>query len=409
MGEAFSQRPAAGLAVGVLELDALEHGRRLARGSCSTRGDARLERAGQRDDLEHRAGRLRRRVGDPGQREHLAVARPHAPRRRRSGRPAPRPRRAGRRGRSSCAPRCRARGATRGEHALARAQLAARRARPARRRTRARARSAPTGAPGGTPRRSSSAARSGGAGPTRPAISDGERAELGEPRLALGQRRAVARLDRGARRHRRRRARASRPAQAGVDEAAAPVDAAPSSLLDDGQLERAARARRRCACAGGPARRPRRPRGSAATAAVDARERGDVGGLAVGADEAAQRDRALRLGREQAVHRRVVAARPRVARTPARRARAGPRRRGADDHAGGERGTPAATSRGARRVHTTGAGGGALARREERRAGRVGVDISSGNLDVVRADVSGSSREAPETRRASGGRYARST
>ena len=69
------QRPAARLAVGVLERDALEDRLRLHRVAPRPLGDARVERPGERDDLEHGAGRLRRGVGDPGEREHLAVAR----------------------------------------------------------------------------------------------------------------------------------------------------------------------------------------------------------------------------------------------------------------------------------------------------------------------------------------------
>ena len=77
MCERRDQRAAARLAVGVLELDALERRRRLDREVVAALDDARLERARERDDLEHRARRLRRGERDAGQRQHLAVARPH--------------------------------------------------------------------------------------------------------------------------------------------------------------------------------------------------------------------------------------------------------------------------------------------------------------------------------------------
>ena len=170
--EDVAQRAAARLAVGVLELARPRARPPSRRGSrCDGLRDAGLERAGERDDLEHRARRLGRGVGDPGEREHLAVARAHD----RDAAEA-----AGERldGRALDV------GVDRGAHVAA---LAA--ARPTAI-TRSPARSSPPGRAGelgvelaleaGQPDRRvrrdaaalrSSAARSGGAGPTRPAIS----------------------------------------------------------------------------------------------------------------------------------------------------------------------------------------------------------------------------------------------
>ena len=84
----------------------------------------------------------------------------------------------------------------------------------------------PTAAPVGHAARGElGRARSGGAGPTVPAISRGERSEVGQAVRALGERGAVAGLDRRARRQRRLAPELLAAAQAGVDELGAPVDA----------------------------------------------------------------------------------------------------------------------------------------------------------------------------------------
>ena len=67
LGEGDDERAAAGLAVGVLELDALRAPPRLHRVGLLRVRDPRLERARRRDDLERRAGRLQAREGDPGE------------------------------------------------------------------------------------------------------------------------------------------------------------------------------------------------------------------------------------------------------------------------------------------------------------------------------------------------------
>ena len=70
--EGLPQRAAAGLAVGVLELHALDRGRGLDRELGARLDDALLERARQRDDLERRAGRLGRGEGDAREPQDLA-------------------------------------------------------------------------------------------------------------------------------------------------------------------------------------------------------------------------------------------------------------------------------------------------------------------------------------------------
>ena len=66
------ERAAARLAVGVLELHALERGLRLDREARARPDLAGLQRGGQRDDLERRAGRLGRRERDAREAQHLA-------------------------------------------------------------------------------------------------------------------------------------------------------------------------------------------------------------------------------------------------------------------------------------------------------------------------------------------------
>ncbi len=77
VGEGGLQRAAAGLAVGVLDLDAFELGRGLVREGVAALGHVLLQHAGERHDLERAAGRLRRRLRDPGQRQDLAGLRAH--------------------------------------------------------------------------------------------------------------------------------------------------------------------------------------------------------------------------------------------------------------------------------------------------------------------------------------------
>ena len=136
-----------------------------------------------------------------------------------------------------------------------------------------------------------------------------QRAEVGEPVLALGERRAVAREDRGARRQLGPAAQPLAAAQAGLDEVALPGDRGAVVLLDDRQGELPAQR----------AEDPRPHRHGHADAAVDGLgrlpgdhtvERARPGGVAVGGGEALQRDALLGLRRQQRVHGRVVAATP---------------------------------------------------------------------------------------------------
>ena len=71
-----AQRAAAGLAVGVLELDALDRGRGLDGIGRVRARQARLERTGERDHLEGRAGRLQARERDAREAGDLARPRP---------------------------------------------------------------------------------------------------------------------------------------------------------------------------------------------------------------------------------------------------------------------------------------------------------------------------------------------
>ena len=75
LGEGDDERTSAVLAVGVLEVDAFEHGLLLDGIGLLWVGDPRLERARRRDHLERRSGRLQAREGDPGEGEHLPRAR----------------------------------------------------------------------------------------------------------------------------------------------------------------------------------------------------------------------------------------------------------------------------------------------------------------------------------------------
>ena len=123
-----------------------------------------------------------------------------------------------------------------------------------------------------------------------------ERAELGQPRLALGERRAVARLDRRARRQRRRaRQLLARRAGPGSTRFGAPVDAG------------AVRRRSTTGSASAPGQRPEDARAQrdghgddavararSARPGVDAGERRDLRGVAVGGGEALERDAPLR-------------------------------------------------------------------------------------------------------------------
>ena len=75
VGEAVLERPAARLAVGVLQLDAVDHGRRLDRERAARPDRARLEGGCGGHDLEGRPRGLGRREGEAGERPDLARAR----------------------------------------------------------------------------------------------------------------------------------------------------------------------------------------------------------------------------------------------------------------------------------------------------------------------------------------------
>ena len=69
------ERAAARLVAGVAQLDARQRRGRAHRIGARRRGDLGLQRGGQRDDLERRAGRLGRGDREAAEREHRAVAR----------------------------------------------------------------------------------------------------------------------------------------------------------------------------------------------------------------------------------------------------------------------------------------------------------------------------------------------
>ena len=206
--------------------------------------------------------------------------------------------------------------------------------------------------PGGTPRRASSAARSGGAGPMRPATSAASAPSSESARLALGERRAVARLDRRARRQRRACATASRPAAGpGCTRYGRQSIAGAVLELDDGQREPAGeraedaraqhdRAPRRSPSRGLAGRPARRRAESVATL------RGVAGRRAA---KRSSEIAPLRLRREQRAHRRVVAALPGLGERRAPCSGAGPRRR-LPIAAPATNATPAAAASGASRV-----------------------------------------------------------
>ena len=75
--EGLGERAAAGLVARVAQLDPRQRRRGAHRIGARGRGDLRLQRGGQRDDLERRAGRLGRGDGEAAEREHRAVARAH--------------------------------------------------------------------------------------------------------------------------------------------------------------------------------------------------------------------------------------------------------------------------------------------------------------------------------------------
>ena len=187
-------------------------------------GDLVVQHAGERDDLERAAGRLRRGLGDPGQREHLAGARG-------DGRdPAVAAGQRLDRGALELGVDARADGRRRARAPCGRARGRRRRGcrrgcRRGARRTRARGRSGRPARPRGTPRLASSCARSGGAGPIAAGDLARQRSEIGQAVRALGDRGAVAGLDRGALRQGRLAPELLAAAQAGVDELGAPVDA----------------------------------------------------------------------------------------------------------------------------------------------------------------------------------------
>ena len=179
----------------------------------------------------------------PGQRQHLAVARVARPRSRRSGPRAPRPRRAGSSGRSSCAPRCRGLALTLASTRLPANSDAAGRAGRGARRTRARGRSGRPAAPvGHAARRELGRAAPAARGRSCPAISEasGPRSDTRSGPLASGvpSRASIV----AARRQRRLAPQLLAAPQAGVDELGAPVDARA------GVLALAGRERPGCRC-----------------------------------------------------------------------------------------------------------------------------------------------------------------
>ena len=164
--EGDPQRAAAGLAVGVLDLDALDRRPRSGPGSVAVRLATLLSSTpASVTILNVLPGGCGRRLGDPGQREHLAACSAARPRSRRSGRRAPRPRRAGASGRSCVRTACAAARALAWRARGCRRRGRRRGCRRGARRTRARGRSGRPARRSGTPRAASSCARSGGAGP----------------------------------------------------------------------------------------------------------------------------------------------------------------------------------------------------------------------------------------------------
>ena len=75
--EGLRERAAARLAAGVTQPDPRERRGSADREAARRRRDARRQRAGDGDDLERRAGRLRGRDGQPRERQHRPVARAH--------------------------------------------------------------------------------------------------------------------------------------------------------------------------------------------------------------------------------------------------------------------------------------------------------------------------------------------
>ena len=295
--ERLLQRAAAGLAVRVLELDALELASSLHRELRARLDLAGLERPGERDDLERRAGRLGGRERDAGQPEHLARRRGAARRCRRSARPAPRPPRAGCRGRSPPARRAVARLGAR-DHARAGAQDPARAAGQPLVELALEAVEADRRALG-----HAAAGELGGAlGRRRADAADdlgGQRPEVGQAVGALGQRRPVAREDRAALAQRGLARELLAGAQAGVDERRAPVDARAVLLLDDRQRGPCRAGGRRCVSPSRPAACSRRRRVARLAGAELAHRRG-LGGFPVGAYEAPQAGARARLVGQQA-------------------------------------------------------------------------------------------------------------
>ena len=165
--EGDDERAAAVLAVGVLEVDAFQHGLGLHRIALLRVGDPGLQRARRGDHLERRPRGLQAREGDPREGEHLAGARhqrddaAQAPAER--GRPPPaRPA-----ARSSCAPP--APGADSVRLSTRAPATSSPPGVPSRRSSKIRSRpETPTSASAGTPSAASSSRRSGGIGPSWP-------------------------------------------------------------------------------------------------------------------------------------------------------------------------------------------------------------------------------------------------
>ena len=302
-----AQRPAAGLAVGVLELDALERGLRLHRELLRRLDDLGLERAGERDDLEGRSGRLGSGERDAGEPEHLAAGGPQ------HGDPAEAARerldrgaldvgvdrgahvRAGARVGAGDHPRAGAQDAA-GAARQALVELALEPVEPDRR--------ALGHAAAGELRLALRRRRA-----DAPGDLGRERPEVREPVRALRQRRAVAGEDRAARGQRRLALQALAGAQPGEHELRAPVDARAVLLLDHRQPHA-----------------PRQPPedlglhpnrqlvglvvGLAGRVGTHLGERDRLSGLTVGAHEALEAGAAARAIGEQRVHRRVVPALP---------------------------------------------------------------------------------------------------
>jgi hypothetical protein len=327
------ERAAAGLPVRVLELHAGQRGRGLDGEARVTRDDVVAEEAGQRHDLERRAGRLRGRVGEAGQREDLAVARAH----RGDAADAARERQYGGalnvgidRGADIAA----GQGAARRHHAAAGRQGPARAAGEAGVELALQARHADC-RPRRQPARRQLRRLRGRRRPQRPGDLRRDRTEVGGARRPVRDEAAVTREERGAGRHPCLAREPLAGPQAREHERGAPIHAAAAGRARVGRHAEAA------AQDAEDARGERHrqlgdvPVGARA-AGLHPHQRERLGGLAVATREPPRRRVHARVVRQQRVHRPVVAALP----GSAERARHPARRRhvpGADDDARDQR------------------------------------------------------------------------